>query len=173
MQLPDEDDTPFSLPRDAPEVTPIDYPEFDTGADSHEAYDEGLDNIIDFTPYRLDDDPVKSLKKLMKSGVSGNEFYTTEQRIIQRWTEYRGGQPAQTVGDSGDLSGKGLYIQFEDEEPEIDTESISWSKFFQLFKRKKLAFVYRLKNRSGSLSRFYRFENLADVERVFKARRVQ
>ena len=136
-QLPHEDGTPFSLPRDVPEVMPIDYPELNGGADLHEAYDEGLDDLIDINPYRLDDDANKSAKRLMNAGVAGKEFYTLDHGIIQRWSEYRYGHPTHIKGVSDGLDRGGLYINFEDEEPDVDTEHIDWGKFFQIFEKNK------------------------------------
>lgn len=170
-QLPDENDTPFSLPPDVPEVMPIDYPGLDTGADQHEAYDEGRDDIVDFDPYRPDDDAVKSARRLMKAGVAGKEFYTLNHSKIRRWMEYRGGQPAHVKGIEDGLDSGGLYVKFENQEPALDIEDITWEKFFRIFKKNDLAFVFISKNPSGSLSYFYRFSDRRNVERTTQARR--
>lgn len=167
-QLPHEDDTPFSLPRDVPEIMPIDFPELDGNVDPHEAYDEGLDDVIDIDPYRLDDD-VKSTRRLMRAGIAGKEFYTLDHDKIQRWAEYRYGYPARIKAVTGGLDRGGLYIYFDNTEPDIDLEHIDWKKFFRIFDRNKLAFVYRQKNRSGEVSHFYRLVDRHDVERITEA----
>lgn len=171
IQLPREDDTPFSLPRDAPAVMPIDYPDLDTDIDLHEAYDEGLDDTVDVDPYRFDDDAVKSTNRLMKAGTAGKENYTVDHDIIHRWMEYRDGYPARIKGAEDGLDKGGLYVQFEDVEPDTDVERINWSKFFDIFEKNKLAFVYRNKTLSGAMSSFYRFMDRLDVERLTEARR--
>lgn len=171
-QQPREDNTPFSLPRDVPEVVPIDYPELNGSVDLHEAYDEGLDDVLDVDPYRLDDDAVKSAKRLMKAGIAGKEFYTLDHDRIQRWAEYRYGHPAHIKGVADGLDRGGLYIYFEDEEPDVDIEHIDWKRFFRIFEKNKLAFVYRRKTRSGDTSHFYRFVDRRDVERITEARRM-
>jgi hypothetical protein len=171
-QLPHEDDTPFSLPRDVPEVMPVDYPSLNGDADLHEAYDEGLDDVIDIDPYRLDDDAIKSAKRLMKAGIAGKEFYTLDHDLIQRWAQYRYGHPAHVKGVEDGLDRGGLYLYFKDREPDVDIKHINWDKFFRVFEKNKLAFVYRRKTRSGALSRFYRFVDRRDVERITEARRM-
>lgn len=170
--LPREDDTPFSLPQDTPEVTPIDYPEFDSAADAHEAYDEGLDDTVDVEPYEFDDDSIKSTKRIMKSDYSEPESYTINQDIIRRWAEYRYGHPAHIKNGDNELANDGLVIHFEDNEPDVDIEAINWAKFFDIFEKYKLAFVYKTRNRNGSASHFYKFINRRDVERITEARKV-
>jgi len=156
-QLPDEDDTPFSLPRDIPEVMPIDYPQTDSNIDMHEAYDEGIDDSVEDDPYRPDDDPIDSVKRSMKTGMMGKLRLTTDHDIIRRWVERRGGQPA-TVKDAEDgLDGEGLRIDFQDGEHDEAVVPISWNKFFTLLDEHQLAFVYESKTSSGAESRLFRF----------------
>jgi len=169
-QLPDEDDTPFSLPSDAPELMPVDYPELDGNVDPHEAYDEGLDDVIDVDPYRTDDDPIKSAERAMKAGVSGKEKYTVNHDVVRRWVEHRSGRPAHIIGTENGLDKGGLYIAFEDEEPDIDIEPINWEKFFKLFEKNHLALLYETKTRSGAESQFYKFIDRTDVGRITEAR---
>lgn len=171
-QLPDEDDTPFSLPRDTPEIMPVDYPGLDDSVDPQEAYDEGLDDVVDVDPYRTDDDPIKSAKRAMKAGVGGKEIFTIDHYIIRRWVEHRYGHPAHIKGIENGLDKGGLYISFEDEEPDIDIELIDWEQFFKLFEKNNLAFLYKTKTRSGAESRFYKFMDRTDVGRITEARMV-
>jgi len=170
IQIPDEDDTPFSLPRDVPEIMPVDYPDLDSNVDLHEAYDEGLDDVVDFDPYRLDDDPIKSSKRLMKAGLGGHEWFTIDHDIIRRWSEQRNGQPAHIKGTEGGLDKGGLCIRFQDEEPELAIEMLTWDKFFKIFEKNKLAFLYKDKSPSGAESRFYKFVNRSDIGRISSAR---
>lgn len=172
MQLPRDDDSPFSLPQDVPDVTPIDYPEFDSSADAHEAYDEGLDDTIDVEPYEFDDDSIKSTKRLVRSNVTEPESFTTNHDIIKRWAEYRYGHPAIIKDSAVNLDFGGLYIRFEDEEPDIDIEKTNWKKFFDIFDKRKLAFLYKTKSRNGAVSHFYKFVNRRDADRITEARKV-
>lgn len=171
-QLPQEDGTPFSLPHDVPEVMPIDHPALNGKADAQEAYDEGRDDTVDVDPYRQDDDPIKSAKRLMKAGISSQEYYTINHGLIRRWAEYRYGHPAHIVGVKDGLERGGLYIAFEDDEPDIDIEPISWRAFFKILERNNLAFLYRTRTRSGAQSKFYQLVDRTDVGRVTEAKRV-
>jgi hypothetical protein len=170
-QLPRNEDTPFSLPRDVPEVMPADYPQLNGNADAQEAYDEGIDDLVDVDPYRFDDDPIKSAKRLLKTAVH-NEKYTTDHNVIRRWAEHRYGHPACTTSPRSDLDRGGLRIYFEDNEPEVETEQISWPEFFKIFERNNLAFVFKTKMPDGTDSQFYSFVNRTEVERLTEARRV-
>lgn len=168
-QLPREDDTPFSLPNDTPEAMPIDYPELDTDTDSHEVYDEGLEFSVGSDPYSPDDDPIRSTKELMRAELvaelSTDERYTTDHDIIRRWIEYRYGHPAIITGRDNEL-----FIYFEDNEPDVDIEAISWRRFFTIFEKNKLAFIYKIKTPDGEESYFYKFMNRRDVGRLTEAR---
>lgn len=168
-QLPSEDDTPFSLPHDVPENMPIDYPELDNDADIQEVYDEGLEDAVDFDPYSPDDDVAKIDKRITKGS---SEYYTINHAIVRRWAQHRYGHPAHIIDVDNGLEAGGLYITFEDDEPEIETEPISWKKFFNLFEKNNLAFLYRTKTQNGTLSKFYAFIDRSDVARTTDARRV-
>ena len=152
---------------------PIAFPGLNGTADSQEAYDEGLDDTVDADPYRLDDDPIKSTKRLMKMGIGSTEKYTTNHDIIHQWTDYRYGHPARIKGAENGLDKGSLYIHFEDDEPDIETEEIDWKKFFQIFEKNKLAFLYRTKTRSGAESYFYRFIDRRDIARITEAKEVK
>ncbi len=168
-KIPRENGTPFSLPRDTPENMPIDYPELDNGTDAQEAYDEGLEDTIDFDPYRLDDDTMP-----LKSGVGtiAPKYYTNNHDIIRNWTTFRYGHPAHILGEVNGLENGGLYITFEDDEPDIDVEPISWKKFFEIFDKNELAFLYKRKRSSGVQSKFYKFISKYDVAHTTPAIKV-
>lgn len=157
MQQPSEDDTPFSLPHDTPAITPSDYPDYDTGIDLHEAYDEGMDDTIDNNPYQYDDDPIRSAKKAMQRGMATVERVTTKPDNIKRWAQKREGHPAHIKGITDGLDRGGLYITFDGTVPDIDIEPISWDEFFNIFTANKLAFLYRTTTRTGTISKFYMF----------------
>lgn len=170
---PKEDNTPFSMPKDVPEVVPIDYPELDTGIDAHEAYDEGLDDILDTNPYRYDDDPIKSAKKQMRLGLSGKQYYTKDHFIIQDWADYRYGHPARIVDSDIDSYYRGgLMIHFEDDEPDINIQDISWDEFFNIFDEHNLVFLFSRQKPNGNLSYFYHFLRASDVDSITEAARM-
>lgn len=172
MPQPTEDDTPFSAPSDTPDNMPVDHPAQDSNVDPQEAYDEGPQATADVDPYSPDDDPVRSTKQQMTRGGSSPEYYTINHDVIRRWAEYRYGHPARITGAENGLDRGGLYITFEDDEPDIEVESLTWGKFFQIFEKNKLALVYRTKTKSGARSRFYTFMDRGDVGRVTEARKV-
>lgn len=60
--------------------------------------------------------------------------YTRDHDAIQRWAEARGGRPAQVKGS--DL----LRLAFDRLPP--NWEPISWERFFELFERGRLHFLY-------------------------------
>lgn len=171
-QLPSEDDTPFSAPSDVPEVMPDDYPGLDSNVDLHEAYDEGIDDLVDADPYRPDDDPGASHELMRQGAVGGREMYTTNHDQIRRWVEDRGGSPSRTLGSEYGLDKGGLYIRFADEEPDVETKSIDWTEFFKLFDGFELAFLFRNRTPSGSQSRFYEFIDRIAASRITEAKEV-
>ena len=171
-QLPRDQDSPFSLPSDEPEIMPVDYPELNGNVDCQEAYDEGLENNVDFDPYLLDDDPIKSVKRTMRSVAGGTEWYSVNHDRIRRWSEYRYGHPARlSYAERNGLERGGLLIAFEDNEPDADIELISWREFFRIFDGNGLAFVYKQFMPNGDISHFYQIVYKKDVARITNARR--
>jgi len=169
-EQPKENNSPFSLPFDVPEVVPIDYPELDSNVDPHEAYDEGLDDVIDVNPYRFDDDPIKSAKKLMKLGATGKQYYTTDHFIIQDWAEYRYGHPARIKNFEDVFYHGGLVVHFEDDEPDLDIEDISWEEFFHIFDDNNMVFMFSRNKPSGNLSYFYRLVPADNIALISEAK---
>lgn len=169
QQLPDEDDTPFSLPSDVPEIMPIDYPQLDSNVDQHEAYDEGTDDLVDSDPYREDDNPIKSTRKLMKSGAGSPSKLTVNHDIIRKWIEQRGGKPYMLAGEEGFFARK-LKIVFPEKEPGESYSPISWKNFFTYFEKYNLALLFKTKSRSGEESQFYKFIHRAHAEQFTNAK---
>ena len=85
VQLPDENNTPFSLPNDVPKAMPVDYPALDSGVDLHEAYDEGLDDAVDSNPYLPDDNPVWISRRAMKANDKGLYKFSAARNGVKRW----------------------------------------------------------------------------------------
>jgi hypothetical protein len=79
---------------------------------------------------------------------------TTDHETIRDWIESRKGQPA-IVKDTGADNGGVLRVDFQ--EPDSSLEKISWSKFFEIFDSRKLAFLYQDRTADGKQSRFNKF----------------
>lgn len=77
---------------------------------------------------------------------------TTDPKEIRRWAEQRDGHPAR-VKDSG----KGGILRIDFGEPEDSLEKIDWERFFEIFDKNKLAFLYQDKTKDGKTSRFNKF----------------
>ncbi|WP_315927062.1 hypothetical protein [Mesorhizobium sp. SP-1A] len=77
---------------------------------------------------------------------------TTDHDEIRRWAEDRGGKPARVK-----TSGPGGILRIDFGEPEDELEEIGWDRFFQIFDRNGLAFLYQKKTSSGGESRFNKF----------------
>ena len=167
MQLPKDNDTPFSQPHDMPKNMPLDYPELNGNTDIQEAYDEGIEATVEFDPYSKDDNPLNQVLD-NKNG----EWYTLNHASIRRWAEYRYGHPARLAKRNDDLEGSPLYIFFEDEEPDIEIRKISWKKFFNLFDKNNLVFIFKLKDIDGETSHYYRLMDRSNVTIASKARRL-
>ena len=170
-QMPQDEDRPFSEPPDVIKSMPSDYPELNGGNDLQEAYDEGVESTVDFDPYSIDDNP-STIKKILNKGAGSPELYTTDHDKIRGWAEYRYGHPGQVIdGDNDSLKG-GLYIFFEDNPPDLNIEPISWKKFFKLFDKYKLAFLFRTRTYNGDESHFYKFFDRRFIDILTNARKV-
>jgi hypothetical protein len=67
---------------------------------------------------------------------------TTDHVVIKRWVKSRQGYPVIARKVLGNKISEQLHISFScDDEPAL--EMISWDKFFELFEREKLAFLYQ------------------------------
>jgi hypothetical protein len=77
---------------------------------------------------------------------------TTDPQEIRKWTEQRHGFPAR-VKDSG----KGGILRIDFGEPEEGLEKIDWERFFDIFEKNQLAFLYQDKTKDGKTSRFNKF----------------
>lgn len=172
MQLPRNYDSPFSLPNDALDNMPLDHPSLDSDIDAQEVYDEGIESSIDFDPYSFDDNPFTFSSRFVKNTFRQLKKYTLNHEKIKRWIKNRYGHPARIKEEQSNGARGGLYVYFEDDEPDIDIELISWKKFFKIFDKNKLAFVFKNKSSNSSTSYYYNFMSQKDVERLTDARRV-
>ena len=169
-QLPKDEDVPFSEPADSVKSMPVDYPSLNGNVDLHEAYDEGIESTVDYDPYSIDDNP-SSIKKILNKGAASPELFTTDHEKIRGWAEYRYGHPAKMLDADNDMQKGGLYIYFEDNPPDLNIEPISWHKFFKLFDKYHLAFLFRTRNLSGNESHFYKFFDRRYIDLLTGARK--
>lgn len=83
---------------------------------------------------------------------------TTDHNIIQKWVEKRDGKPALVEAMDSGKEGGILRIKFQDHSKET-LEEISWDRFFDIFEKNKLQFLYQEKTKDGGESRFFKFTN--------------
>ncbi len=81
---------------------------------------------------------------------------TTDHKMIQAWSEARGGKPATVKSTEKDGEAGVLRIDFPGYSGAGSLEEISWEEFFQKFDEKKLAFLYQEQTSSGEESRFFK-----------------
>ena len=81
---------------------------------------------------------------------------TTDHKVIQAWSEARGGKPATVKSTEKDGEAGVLRIDFPGYSGADSLEEISWDEFFQKFDEKKLAFLYQEHTSSGEESRFFK-----------------
>src|SRR5690242_9989391 len=60
---------------------------------------------------------------------------TTDHEEIRRWVESRGGHPAVVEGTGG-------MLRIDFGEPEDRLEHVNWDRFFDIFDRSNVAFLY-------------------------------
>ncbi len=165
-QLSRNEDTPFSLPKDEP-----DYSDTNGRADAHEMQGKNLEASMDFDPYSYDNGPIKSGRQtILASTTKQNLRYTLDHDLIKRWATYRYGHPARVLNSGHTLSEPELYIYFEDNMPDIEIVPITWHKFFTIFERFALAFVFGTRTDTGETSHYYRFIKRRAVRRLTDAR---
>jgi hypothetical protein len=80
---------------------------------------------------------------------------TTDRKLIQRWIEQRGGQPAKVKGTEGE-DGEGiLRVDFAESDDKL--QPIAWEEFSKTFEDRSLAFLYQDKKSDGKQNRFFKF----------------
>jgi hypothetical protein len=82
---------------------------------------------------------------------------TFDHGTIKKWAEDRGAIPSSKIGteDEGQVAGI-LSFDFTGD-PTLDP--LTWDEFFNKFEKEKLALLLRDKEKDGSQSQFYEFEN--------------
>ncbi len=82
---------------------------------------------------------------------------TTDHKMIQAWSEARGGKPATVKSTEHDGEVGVLRIDFPGYSGAGSLEEMSWDEFFKKFDEKNLAFLYQEHTSSGEESRFFKF----------------
>jgi hypothetical protein len=90
---------------------------------------------------------------------------TTDHKVIRKWVEERGGRPARVAetapGHEDARKGSGGILRVDFQEPDESLEEISWSEFFAIFEKNKLAFLYQEDTSGGRKSRLVKFVDRA------------
>jgi hypothetical protein len=82
-----------------------------------------------------------------------NQSITTiDHDEIKKWIMDRGGKPS-VIEDNG----KTEMLRVDFGENEENLKEISWEKFFDIFEKNKIAFVYQEKTSEDEISRFCKF----------------
>jgi hypothetical protein len=80
---------------------------------------------------------------------------TTDREEICRWVEERGGHPAIVKRTARGKQQEGIIrIDFPGFSGERSLEPISWDKWFEIFERRHLSFLYQDRTATGKPSRF-------------------
>jgi hypothetical protein len=88
--------------------------------------------------------------------MSSESKVTTDREEIRRWVEEHGGKPA-IVRGTEDESGSGvLRIDFPGGAGEEQLEHVSWERWFDVFERNGLAFLYQERKADGEDSTFFK-----------------
>jgi hypothetical protein len=102
--------------------------------------------------------------------MAGKSKVTTDHNEIRRWTEERGGWPA-NVKDTGKDGKPGvLRIDYPGYSGKDTLEKISWEEFFDAFEENNLAFLYQDEVTSGEESRFSKLIDRASTKQTRSAK---
>jgi hypothetical protein len=94
--------------------------------------------------------------------MEGESLKTTNQEIIKKWVEDRGGLPSVVKSANDNDEGGLLRIDFPGYTGKDTLTPISWDEFFAIFESRQLAFLYQDKTSSGETSRFFKFVHRSD-----------
>jgi hypothetical protein len=90
----------------------------------------------------------------MAAQVGGAAQVSVDHEFIRRWVEKRGGNPAVVKRTHGQR-GPGVFrIDYPGYSGDKALEAVEWDEFFDVFDRRKLAFLYQDKTAQGAPSRF-------------------
>jgi hypothetical protein len=84
----------------------------------------------------------------------GSAQVTTDHDMIRAWVEERGGHPAVVKRTRGRGGPGVLRVDYPGYSGEGTLEAIEWDDFFDLFDRRKLAFLHQDTTAEGQQSRF-------------------
>lgn len=81
---------------------------------------------------------------------------TTNHSTIKQWVEAREGKPS-IIKTSEKKNSGNLRIDFPGYSGDDSLEAISWDRFFDIFDREELQFLYQEKTAEGAVSNFNKF----------------
>jgi hypothetical protein len=100
----------------------------------------------------------KLLRKLQayrrSQSMAATSKTTTDHRIIRKWAEERGGQPAHVKRTGGGGDPDVLRIDFPGYSGKESLEHISWEEFFEKFEAGRLALLHQEETAGGERSNF-------------------
>lgn len=82
---------------------------------------------------------------------------TKSHKVIRKWVEERGGQPATVRGAARSHEAGVLRIDFPGGRGKETLKPIPWEEFFEKFDAKNLVFLYEDTTENGKPSRFCKF----------------
>jgi hypothetical protein len=84
----------------------------------------------------------------------GSAQVTTDHEMIRAWVEERGGHPAVVKRTRGRGGPGMLRVDYPGYSGEDTLQSIEWDEFFDVFDRRRLAFLHQDTTAEGEQSRF-------------------
>jgi hypothetical protein len=95
-----------------------------------------------------------------KNTKQGSSKTTTDLDEIKKWAEAREGKPVIIKGtEKGKEGGGVLRIDFPGFRGGDTFEEVSWDEWYEIFKSRKLEFLYQDKTADGKESRFFKLIN--------------
>lgn len=91
-----------------------------------------------------------------------NSKVTWNHNEIRKWVEKHGGKPAVFDDPSAGADKLGIRIDFKSREnfkfmhDAVEVKEISWKKFFEIFDKRKLAFIYKDKDEPRDITMAYK-----------------
>lgn len=109
--------------------------------------------------------------KKEEKGKQVCEIFTTNHEEIKTWAEKHNGKPAMIMVPEADDEAEGIRIDFPGESDEVllsearPSVEIDWEKFFAIFEKKRLLFVYKNNDENiDDITYAYRFANRAEIK---------
>ena len=98
------------------------------------------------------------------------ETFTTDHEEIKKWVKEHNGKPAMIMVPEADDEAEGIRIDFPGKSDEVllsearPSVEVDWDRFFDIFEKKELVFVYKKDEDIDDLTYAYRFANRAEID---------